>query len=774
MPVKTHPIFLNFNSGEISPKLEGRIDITRYHNGVHEMRNGFCLPQGGWQGRGGFHYVAETKDSGEARLIPFCFSELQNYILEFGDKYIRFFMDCGQIMDGDEDELVINGEFDADIDDWDDLSTGTGYIQWDTDHMEIIGGVSGPNVGWAEQEITTVAETLYILKFDVAAYPLKVRIGTTSGGNEILDDTEFDEGIDQIVFVLAETTSTFIQFKNSNNNLAELDNVSFQIAIPFQIDSPYELDYGLHLIKYVQDDENLYKVHPDYPPQILTRTSHIDWTINPIDFIDGPYEDEIDTPAITPTGTVTVLESTITLTAAAPGCFLPGHEGALWRIRQDDNWGYVKILEYTSATVVSAVVKKALKDETASEGHREGAWSDVNGWPRSICFYEGRLLFGGNYEHPQTIWGSKVWYPTDMTPGTEDADPYSFTASEINIIRWITSGRVLSIGAFSGEVVAQGSNDGIITATEPPRIKTGTDHGSYDLHPLKIGKTILFLQKAGKKIREFAYSYADDAYNAPDLTVISDHLFEEGIIDLAYQQEPIPIVWALRSDGDLLGCTYERSQDVVGWHRHYTDGYFESIACIPYQNADQLWAIVQREIGEETKRYIEYLDPQIHVDSGLTYSGSKTTVISGLDHLIGKDVEIVGDGAVYPPQEVPESGELTINPGASEIYVGLAYTPRLVTNRPEVQVSGTSQGLKKRWNKIIVRVLDTMGIKINDQIIPARASEDLMDEAPEPFSGDINVENLGWDTDGRITIEQPQPLPVHVVCITGSLIIGDD
>ena len=98
MASRVHPIFLNFNAGELSPKLEGRVDLTKYFSGVNTMRNFICLPQGGVESRSGTHFVAETKDSNrKSGLIPFKFAELQNYMLEFGHEYIRFYMNSGQI-----------------------------------------------------------------------------------------------------------------------------------------------------------------------------------------------------------------------------------------------------------------------------------------------------------------------------------------------------------------------------------------------------------------------------------------------------------------------------------------------------------------------------------------------------------------------------------------------------------------------------------------------------------------------------------------------------
>jgi hypothetical protein len=257
------------------------------------------------------------------------------------------------------------------------------------------------------------------------------------------------------------------------------------------------------------------------------------------------------------------------------------------------------------------------------------------------------------------------------------------------------------------------------------------------------------------------------------LTILSSHITQNGILRIAYQQEPNPIIWAIISGGELAGCTYDRSVNAIGWHRHPTDGEIIDIITIPYQNKDQLWAIIRREIDIEYRYYVEYLDDDICVDSGLTYSGEPETDFNAF-HLRGKTIKIIGDGAVYPDQTVPIDGDFVIDPAASEVYAGLEFTPKLITNRPEVNIGGTAQGLQQAWNRIIVRVLDTMGLKVNGMIIAARSTEDLMDGAPEPYTGDFNVENLGWDNEGRIEIEQTLALPVHILCITGELNIGTE
>jgi hypothetical protein len=459
---------------------------------------------------------------------------------------------------------------------------------------------------------------------------------------------------------------------------------------------------------------------------------------------------------------------------ASADLFLDDHVGAFWKIRHGTEYGYVKITAVISATHAHATVKKTLHSTgpaDPSDGQSEGAWSEVNGYPRAICFDEGRLLFASTYEQPNTIWASRTRRFNDMTTGLLDDDAYSFTVSEINIIRWIEKARFLCMGALSGEATAESSD--IITPTNPPTIKSQTTHGSAEVKPIRVGKAIIFLQKALKRIREFVYNYADDAYNAPDLNMLASHITGDGILGMVYQQEPIPVIWAYTVD-EMIGCTYDRSINAVGWHRHPTDGIVKSLITIPYNNKDQVWGVIQRTVNLENRYYIEYLDDNICVDSGLTYSGPLATTFGGLDHLIGKTVCIVGDGANYGTQTVSATGTVTIAaPGALTAYVGLKYTPYLMTNRPEVKVEGTSQGLTQGWNRLMVRVKDTQGLKVGGEMIESRSTEDLMDTAPEAYTGDYEVEHLGWDNEGRIEIEQTLPLPCEILAIFGELTIGD-
>lgn len=88
----TSIIQASFNSGEWSPKLYGRVDLTKYRSGAALLLNFFVDYRGGASTRPGTKYILQCYKSATAvRLITFQASVSVGYVLEFGDQYIRFF-----------------------------------------------------------------------------------------------------------------------------------------------------------------------------------------------------------------------------------------------------------------------------------------------------------------------------------------------------------------------------------------------------------------------------------------------------------------------------------------------------------------------------------------------------------------------------------------------------------------------------------------------------------------------------------------------------------
>ena len=406
-------------------------------------------------------------------------------------------------------------------------------------------------------------------------------------------------------------------------------------------------------------------------------------------------------------------------------------------------------------------------------------WDATNGYPRTVSFYEQRLFFAGTSANPQTIWGSQTadYENFDQGTGLDDQSmEYAIATNRVNVIRWLQPSRDLIVGTGGGEFKI-GRPSGEPLTPSNIMITQQTTYGSWTAPPIQVGSSILFVQRARRKLREFGYNFQNDAYIAPDMTLLSEHITEGYLQDAEYQQEPDSIVWACTADGKLLSMTYERPEDVVAWSRHSiggADSKVESVTVITTATSDQVWLLISRTIGGVTKKYVEYLDPEINVDSGLTgtVSGASAT-ISGLSHLEGETVKVVVNGAVFPDQVVNGGAVTPSIPdswGNVNVEVGLSYTSTLKTMRAEVgSQAGKAQGRKKRWNEVQVRLLNSTGVTINGDSMSFRTSADAMDEGLGLFSGDVKVTNLGWDRDGYIEVKQEQPLPMTILGIHGTL-----
>ena len=417
--------------------------------------------------------------------------------------------------------------------------------------------------------------------------------------------------------------------------------------------------------------------------------------------------------------------------------------------------------------------------------------SGSNNRPSVVTFFEQRLVFAGTNNNPQTIWFSKSADYLNFTVGTlaDDALIYTIAANQVNAIRFLSATRILVLGTSGGEYVLTTTNDGPVTPTTT-QIRKYSNYGSAPVQPVQVADVTLFLQRGNKKVREFRYVGEVDTsgYQAPDMTILAEHITEGGITEFAYQQEPDSVIWAVRADGTLLGMTYRRDEQVVAWHKHVIGGEFsggqavvESIATLPNDDAeDELYMVVKRTIDGQTKRYIERLNvfefgdqttSAYFVDSGLSYSGGAITSLSGLWHLPGETVSVLANGASHPDRTV-SNGAISLAFSATSASIGYGYTSEMRTLRLEAGSSdGTSQGKPKRIHAITLRLYRTVGLEVG----PASADVDRiyfrdssmsMDTAVPLFTGDKTVEFPGgFEDDDRIYVRQTQPLPLTVLAL---------
>ena len=520
----------NFTAGELSPRLDGRTDLTKYAAGCSNLENLVIYPHGAAARRPGTTHVAEVTDSSKkTRLIPFEFSTTQTYILEFSNLKIRFFKDNGAILEGDKTITGITQANPAVV-----TSSSHGYSNGD------------------EIKITSV-------------------VGMTEVNNKRF-------------LVAGVTTNTFeLQDKDSvdiNSSGYTAYSSAGTANKVYTIASPY-LEAELFDIKFAQSADVMYITHPNHEVEKLSRTGHTSWTLADVDFTNGPFID-VNTTATTLTPASSGVGTGVNITASATT-----------GINDDQGWlatdvgrqihfngGYAKITARTNSTVAVATITTAFTNTNAITAWYLGAFSDTTGHPSCVTFFEQRLVFAATLSNPQTVYFSKSGDYENMdaniggTVADDDAIIYTIASNQVNAIRFMSATRTLIIGTAGGEfAVSGGGDDSSVTPTNI-LIKKQTNNGGANVDAVAVGNATLFLQRAKRKIRELAYNFDVDGYSSPDLTILAEHVTSGGITQMAFQGEPLSILWCVRADGELAALTYQREQEVVAWHRHIFGGRF--------------------------------------------------------------------------------------------------------------------------------------------------------------------------------------------------------
>jgi hypothetical protein len=327
----------------------------------------------------------------------------------------------------------------------------------------------------------------------------------------------------------------------------------------------------------------------------------------------------------------------------------------------------------------------------------------------------------------------------------------------------------------SNEMSVRGGVERPITATNIQKSDESTA-GANGVRPVKVGSEVIFVQRAGRKVRACGYVYSIDGFDSPDRSVFSEHLTASGITETAYQQEPESTLYCVRGDGQLLAVSYDIGQEVNGWARWITDGTVESVASIPTTDSEQTWVIVRRVVNGVEKRFIEYFAPGLKLDAAVTANSAPGAAVwGGLSHLEGKTVKAVADN-VYMGEFTVTGGSITFDRPAFEVQIGLPYTCKLTMLNPEVgSQAGTSQGAAISVAEVIVRVLDTVSCYINGEVQTFRKiGNNLLDRAPEVGTGGLRQTKLSDDLyRNELEITQPNPVDFHVLAVIRKCTIND-
>lgn len=860
--MRASPAIGSFNSGELSPRLEGRVDIAKYGAGTKVCENFIPLIQGPAMRRAGFRFVETVKDSSaKTWLVRFEFNTTQAYVLEFGNQYIRFWANHGQVLSGGVPYEIASPWSTADLFDADGLFT--------LDFVESADVVYITHPNYAQRKLSRLGPTNWTLTtMQPIGGPFKTANTSTT--------TVYASAQTGTVTL---TASTGIFQLGHVGSLFQLSRKS--IATTTQWMQPEVISNGDLRIS----DGKTYKAVSPNPASPLIR-------------VTGPDKPVHTQGALWDGGNVVKGNYYVPAGSTAG---IDAQVGVQWNY-EDPGFGIVLITGYTSATQVTGTVvplttatsQAQLPADTVGSGNASanwafGAWSDVEGWPSTVSLFRQRLVFG----RKQTVWLSvsgdfENFGAKDLNGlvTTDMAITATLASSQVNDIQWVepydSNIEALVCGTAGSEFALKSLTEnqpfGPDNVSAPPI----SSFGSRNVKPAHVGRTLLFVQRAGTKLRDISYDLMSGDFQSNDQSMLAEHIPQPQLNQIVYQQEPYSVNWGVRSDGALVAMTYSREQypDAPhgGWHRHPLGGgaKVESLAVIPAPDGsrDELWAILNLTVAGSTKRYVCYLewerragdDPEdgFYVDAGLTLdntidavltpgvgatvahsqnigflassaiwtstdvgrqiqyryteadtdvSGNPITVfrtakatitsfvssvqvictidaafpsvanipsngwrmtvttISGLSHLEGMTVDVLVNGATHPTRVV-SGGQITLQNPGSKVHIGLGCPGRLQTMRLNAGgADGTSQGKSARINQVVVRVLETLGLRFGNSFSNMdegqfRNALDAMDNPPPLFTGDMLFDFASdYDDNPWVCLEQPYPLPAMIVAI---------
>ena len=533
----------------------------------------------------------------------------------------------------------------------------------------------------------------------------------------------------------------------------------------------------LTTMDFAQSVDTLILVQEDMTPFKLVRgASHSTWTISAISFDHVPYH-AFTLSASNPSATLTpsAVDGNITLTAGS-GVFSSGNVNQY--IEAEDGLGRARIVEFTSSTVVKAIVEipffstaALASGDWALETGYEVTWSGTRGYPRTVVFHEGRLYFGGTKSRPNTLFASRVNRFFDFNPGEgldDDAIEATLDTGQANPIIGLFSGRDLQIFTKGGEFfVPQSSLDPITPSNIV--INGATRRGAKEgIKPLGVESGTIFIQSAGKAVREFLFSDVELNYVSNNISLLSSHLLNSPV-DMALRKATSTtdgdLLMVVNTDGTMATYSILRDQNITAPSLASTDGEFVNVAV----DVETIYFVVKRTINSADVYYVEAFNDDNTTDSAVLLSGSSkpsSTAVSGLTHLEGETVKVIVDDAMQTNKTV-SSGAITLDAvPTTYVEIGMNYTPTVTTLPVELQLSsGNIVAQKKRIVEATANVYLSQNLTLD--------GSDFAFTAASFFTGKKRRKPLlGYDRDGQLTFSQSQPLFFNLLGVEYKVSVG--
>lgn len=608
-----------FTSGELSPALWGRIELSKWHSGATVFRNMFVRYQGGAASRAGMAFVGQCKQSGTAlppRIITFRFNVFQQYVLEFGDQYMRV------VADG---AYVTEASFNI-----------TGATQADPCVLDI----PGHNY--------SVGDWIFLSNFPSSSmFQLNgetVLVSNVSGNNVTLSDT-FGNPIQ----------STFFNPYTSGGTSARI----FTLATPYNaVDLPY-LKYtqsadvmSLCLVNQETQTEYLFKdltrnaannwtlatpviASSIGPPTSASATPSVAWTsgdpgpvaygyvVTAIDAVTGDESIASNIAVASNSVDIDLTFGTVTVSWTAPATSDGVSGYNIYKTTPDatNTGNFVGQLFGFAGSTTGATTwhdNNIIADFTTPPPLHLDPFSGTGNNPGIVAYFQQRRGYGASLNNPDGYHfsqpGSYLNFDASVPPIDSDAitgDPWAQQVNGLQCMVPMPGGLIVGTGLDAWQLSGTGGAGTPISPAQQSAQPQESYGFSATLDPIRISWHILYIPQVGTSIQDMEYNFWNNMYAGTEISLLSSHLFLNYQIDSwALARQPYKVVWMVRNDGLGLSMTYMKEQEVVGIARHDTNGLFVSNAVATEPPVDAPYFVVKRYISGvgQWAYYLERMD----------------------------------------------------------------------------------------------------------------------------------------------------------------------
>ena len=744
-----------FNAGEVSPDLYGRDDVTKVNSGCKVCDNMLLTIQGAAYFRGGMNYAGQTKDNSKALLLRFAYNDNDVYVLEFGNRYVRFYRDGVLMKDADQTPLELE----------------TPYLLADLFDAD----------GTPALKSAQSADVVYLFQTQ-KKYPVQC-LERLSDGRFSISEVDYaeDGGFEDLnlerddrVYASAQTgsevviTATTSIFKPGHiGGLFYVEPINFNEIYNWAED------------KDVKAGQRIVANYKTYRAEAGGTTGYT-------------------TPKHT--------EGTAT-------------DGKINWIYEDCGYGIGKIksvAEDGKSAVVDVLLPipfAAVGEARKTWKWKFGSWCEEYGYPTCGCFHRERLCMArGN-----RVWFSwsddfENFAEKDFGAITYETG-FSFNVSSgvtVGSTKWLESAKDLICGTDVNVAAIGESNTSDLFYVSNCRSFEQTHDGCRTIQPVRIGQKFVFIDITGKNANVLTYNANNYQYDSDTIQTYAKHICVEGIVDMVHIKEPFDVIYCLKTNGTLSCCLYDPAQEGLAWYRIKTDGEIVSIAadsanlalCIKrkriidgqevdnygvefLQNPFQGFfskTIADFNTSKEYKQYcidslLEAQKEACYLDASNVYtSNNEFDVINqGLDHLAGRTVSIVSEGGIEPEQTVKlvnGAWTVTLQHKSKIAIVGLPYKGVIIPTSMEGDGESSARARKKRINQIGFRVYNSMGGMSGDTMdslkdVLSRSGGDVLGNPIPLYSGDIELSPFNGDYEEaeQLIFVQPYPFPFTLQAI---------